>query len=45
MSLQWKTNFTVFITFQEFYVLLYKYSLEQTKNVLRVTKLRQIITF
>ena len=33
MSLLWKTNFTVPIDFQEFYILLYTYSLEQAKNV------------
>ena len=40
-----KTNFTVFINFQEFHILLHTYSLEQTKNVLRVAKSRQITTF
>ena len=30
----------LFIDFQEFYVLLYTYSLDQAKNVLRVTKSR-----
>ena len=37
-----KTNFTVFINF---YILLHTHSLDQTKNVLRVTKSRQIITY
>ena len=35
-----ETIFTVFIDFQEFYILLYTYSLDQAKNVLRRTKSR-----
>ena len=38
LSLLWKTNFTMFIDFQEFYILLYTYSLDQTKNVFHVTE-------
>ena len=38
LSLLWETNFTVFIDFQEFYILLYTYSLDQTKNVFHVTE-------
>ena len=33
-----KTNFTAFIDFQEFYILLYTYSLDQAKNVFHVTE-------
>ena len=40
-----ETSFAVFINFQEFYILLYTYSLDQTKNVLRVTKSWQVMTF
>ena len=35
----------LFINFQEFYILLHTYSLDQINNVLPVTKSRQIITF
>ena len=38
LSLLWKTNFTVFIDFQEFYILLFIYSLDQAKNVFHVTE-------
>ena len=38
MLLSWKSNYNVFIHFQVFYVLFYKYSLDQAKNVLNVTK-------
>ena len=40
-----ENQFCCVYQFAEFYILLHTYSLDQTKNVLRVTKSRQIITF
>ena len=40
---KWKSDHNVFIHFQVFYILLYKYSLEQAKNVLNVAKSQHLI--
>ena len=38
MSLYWKSSYDVFIHFQVLHILLYTYSLDETKNVQNLTK-------